>query len=140
SLPTARHRAVAVLAGEPDSVHGRGACSRWPGQSAAARKSTRARRRRDAPPRTTPSLRSAVELRLGEIRRRLTQDLVRALEIPILSLELLQTQALVRGQAWTNTGIALGLAHPASQRLGRALPLLRHRTDRSPLRFVFRLV
>jgi hypothetical protein len=56
-----------------------------------------------------------VELRLGEKRRRLPQDLVGALQFEVFTLKSFQLVALTGGQAWTLTGIPLGLAHPPAQ-------------------------
>jgi hypothetical protein len=39
---------------------------------------------------------SAVELRLGEKRRRFTEDLVRAFQLEVLSFELFQPRPLIR--------------------------------------------
>src|SRR5262249_9206482 len=90
--------------------------------------------------RTRASLRSAVELRLGEIRRRLAQDLVGALELTILALQFLHPLALGRRQPRPLARVTLGISHPAPQRLRRAPQLLRNRADRRPLRAVLLLV
>src|SRR3954470_14003121 len=114
--------------------------SRSLGQSAAARRSTRPHMRRGARRRIAPSLRSAVEFRLGEIRGRLAQDLVGALQLTILALEILEPHTLVGGEARSNASVSLMLAHPAAQRLRRAAELLGYRPDRRPLRSVLGLV
>ena len=57
------------------------------------------------------------QLRLREKRRRLAEDLVRALQFEVVAFELLQALAFVGRQARPLAAIALGLAHPASERL-----------------------
>ena len=55
----------------------------------------------------------AVELRLREIRRRQSQDLVRASQLDVLAFELLEPHALVRRQPGPPAALTLGLPHPA---------------------------
>lgn len=83
-----------------------------------------------------PSLGSALELRLREIRRRRPQDLVRAPQLDVLAFELLEPRAFVRRQPGPPTPVTLGLPDPAPQRLGRTPDLLGDRGDRRPLRRV----
>src|SRR5437016_3790546 len=92
----------------------------------------------DARRRSRPSLGSAVELRLREIRRCQPQDLVRPPQFDVLAFELFEPRAFVRGQPGPPAAITLGLPHPAPQRLGRAPDLRGDRGDRRPLRRVLR--
>src|SRR5438270_381178 len=55
---------------------------------------------------------------------------------PHLALEFFQSLSLVSSQARALSRISLGLAHPASQRLGRASELRRDGRNRGPLRGV----
>src|SRR5437899_1908213 len=91
----------------------------------------------DARRRTRPSLGSAVELRLREIRRGQPQVLVRPPQLDVLAFELLEPRAFVRRQPGPLAAVTLGLPHPAPQRLGRTPDLLGDRGDRRPLRRVF---
>src|SRR5436190_9370254 len=72
---------------------------------------------------TPPSLRSAVELRLGKIRRRFPEDVICAFQLAHLALQLLQSLPLVGRQAAALARIAFGLAHPPPQCLRRASEL-----------------
>ena len=56
-----------------------------------------------------------------------------------LALELLDTLLLGCGRAGSCAAVALALAHPLAQRLGRAADLARDRLDRRPLRRVLLL-
>src|SRR5690606_22047093 len=103
-------------------------------------RSARLRRRRGARQRTSASLRAAVELRLGKIRRRLAQNLVRLAQLAILALELFQSLQVRRGRPGTNAAITLGLSNPTPQGFGRTTDLAGNRADRSPLRVVVPLV
>jgi hypothetical protein len=78
--------------------------------------------------------------RLGEKRGSLAQDLVGTSQLTVLALKLLEP--LPFGRAWpvALAKMALGLAHPAAQRLCRAANLARHRFDRCPLRGVLVLM
>ena len=78
-----------------------------------------------------------VELRLREIRRCQSQDLVRAPQLDILALELPEPRPFVRRQAGAPADVTLGLPHSAAQRLGLAPDPLGDRSDRRPLRRVF---
>ena len=62
-----------------------------------------------------------------------SQDLVRAPQLEVLALELLQPRPLVRRQSGPLTRVTLGLPHPVAERLGRAAQLLGNRADRCPL-------
>jgi hypothetical protein len=55
-------------------------------------------------------------------------------QLPVLPLQRLDTFLLARRRARTLAVIALGLTHPATQRLVRATDHRRDRTDRRPLR------
>ncbi len=82
------------------------------------------------------SSRSAVELRLGEIRRRLPQDLIRPPQFTTLPPELLQLGLLIRSQPGPDALIGLSPPNPLTQRLRRTPEHLRYRTNRRPLRTV----
>src|SRR5205085_7370606 len=69
-----------------------------------------------------------------EESRRCFQDLVRATQLPVLTLELLEALTFVRRQPWPVPFIDLSPAHPSPHRLGRRAQLLGHRADRVPLR------
>ncbi len=86
--------------------------NRSTGRSEASGRSARPRNSHGSRPRTTHSPRSAVELRLGEKRRRLAKDLVRPLELTVLSLKLLQPLTLVRRQSRSFPSITLCSTHP----------------------------
>ena len=62
------------------------------------------------------------------------ENLVGPLQLAILALEGHQPLALTRGQPRARAGVALRLAHPLPQRLGRRAELGRHRLQRGPLR------
>src|SRR5262249_62280096 len=83
---------------------------------------------------------SAVELRLGENRRRLLQDLVGPPQLEVLPLELLEPLPLLSCQAGPPALVPLGLAHPLPERLRCTADLLGDRGDRRPLRIVSGLV
>src|SRR5690606_22470040 len=121
----------------PGGPHG---CSTSTERSPAPGRSARLRRRRDAPRRTRSWLEAAVELRLGEIRRCLAQDLVGLTQLAHLALERLHPRPLVRRQARAQPLVTLGPTHPVAQRLGRAPDLPGNRLDRRPLRTVRALV
>jgi hypothetical protein len=53
---------------------------------------------------------------LCEIRGRFPQDLIRALQLDDLALEILQLLAFVRRQTRAPALVAFGLPHPAAQR------------------------
>src|SRR5688572_10937597 len=76
---------------------------------------------------------------LGHKSRRLAQNLVRPLKLPILALELLEPITLRAGdparRPWSRSAWRTHL-----QRLGRASYLRRNRSDRRPLRVMFGLV
>jgi hypothetical protein len=78
--------------------------------------------------------------RLGEKRAGLAQDLVGPAQLTVLSLTLLDPQPLGRTWPVALAQIALGMAHPAAQRLRRAADLACHRLDRRPLRCVLVLI
>src|SRR4029078_4849684 len=82
---------------------------------------------------TRPSLRSAVEHRLGEIRRRRFQNLVRPLQFEVLALEILQLLTFVRRQARALTAVAFGVADPPPKCFHGAADLLGDGSDRAPL-------
>src|SRR6266542_508638 len=103
----------------------------WRGRSAAWRRSARPHGHLDAGPRRPPSSRSA--LRLGEKPRCVAQDRVGALELAILTLEILEPLALLGRQRGTTPLVALRLPNPAPQRSGRAAQFLRHRANPRPL-------
>ena len=67
--------------------------------------------------RKTSSSRSAVEFRLGEIRRRFTQDLVRPSQLTYLALQILDPRAVVAGDSVPTTGVHLSSTYPLAQRL-----------------------
>src|SRR5918996_5992590 len=73
-----------------------------------------------------------VELPRKESRRRL-EDLVRAAQLAVLALELLDALGLRAGYPRSLAAVGLGLAHPAAQRLRGHPELLRDRRDRRPL-------
>ena len=99
------------------------------------RQMTRPHASRAARPRRRPLLQSAVELRLGEKRRRLPQDVVGAFQRRILSLQRFELLALVSRQARPPALVTLGLAHPPPQGLVRAANLLGDRPPGEPARF-----
>ena len=70
---------------------------------------------------------------LRKIRRRLAQDLVCALQLTHLALQLLHALAFRGRQATAEPAIALGLPDPLPERFGRAPQLARNRLDRGPL-------
>ena len=86
--------------------------------------------------RKTSSSRSAVEFRLGEIRRRFTQDLVRPSQLTYLALQILDPRAVVAGDSVPTTGVHLSSTYPLAQRLGPTADLGRDRAHRLPLRVV----
>src|SRR6187549_4117016 len=75
----------------------------------------------------------AVELRLGEIRAGQLQDLVGLAQLANLALEFLDALLLGCRRTRPCTAVALALANPPSQRLGRAADLRSDRLDRRPL-------
>src|SRR5690606_41288255 len=83
-----------------------------------------------------PSLASAVELRLGKIRRRRSQDFVGPLKLEVLALQLLQTLAIRSAHSCALTFVTLRLLHPASQGLAGTTDLSCDRLDRGPLRAI----
>src|SRR5690606_5654212 len=101
--------------------------NRWTGQSATARRSARPRNDRRARRCTPPSFLSAVELRLGKIRRCRPQNVVRSLEFLVLAPQLLELLGLGTGQTRSLPLVSLNLANPAAQRLRGAAKLLRDR-------------
>src|SRR4030095_5011475 len=68
-----------------------------------------------------------------KIRRRLPQNLVRALQLDDFALQPFQLRALVGGQAGPLASVTFGLAHPTPERLGGAAGLRRDRGNRRPL-------
>jgi hypothetical protein len=64
------------------------------------------------------------------------QDLVGLAQLPHLALEFLDALLLGSSRAWSHAAVALALAHPLAQRLGRAADLAGNRLDRRPLRSV----
>jgi len=80
------------------------------------------------------------ELRLREKSGRLPEDLVRAPQLAILPLQLLQTLGLRAGQRGPAPRVALDLAQPLPKGLRGAPDLPRDRPDRRPLRLMLRLV
>ena len=74
------------------------------------------------------------------IVRRLAQNLVGALQLTILALQLLEPIPLRAGQSRASALVTLCLAHPFAQRLPRAANLRRNRADRRPLRVVLPLM
>jgi len=117
-------------------VHVPGVCahSKWTGRSATQHKSARPRTPGGAHPRRRSSSRSAVELRLREIRRRFPQDLIRPAQLTVLPAQIPQLSQLIRAQPRPQPLIRLSPPNPLAQRLGRTPELLRYRTDRRPLR------
>lgn len=79
-------------------------------------------------------------LSLGKKRGSFAQNLVRALPLPVVALELLQPLLLLAGDSGAPALVALGLPHPAPQRLRRAADLRCDRTNRCPLRAMLGLV
>jgi hypothetical protein len=59
------------------------------------------------------------ELRLGKLRRRLAEDLVRAAQLAILSLQDFQPLLLVSREARVLAAVSLGLADPQAQTVPR---------------------
>ena len=82
----------------------------------------------------------AVELRLGENRGCLAQNLIGALQFANLPLQLLHPLSLVRRQPRAPSRISLDLADPLTQRLRRTADLGCDRPHCRPLRFVPALV
>src|SRR4051794_566152 len=80
-----------------------------------------------------------VELPLQESRRR-PQDLVRAPQLAVLALEVLDARRLRAAHAGPTAAIDLGLPHSLTQRLVRRPELPGDRDDRVPLRRVLALV
>src|SRR5262249_28316334 len=80
--------------------------------------------------RTRRSPRWAVELRLGEIRRRLAQDLVRSLELTVLLLQPLDPLRVLGRGPGLMTVVDVGLLHPAAHRLHAVAELIRDPLDR----------
>ena len=78
-----------------------------------------------------PSLRSAVELRLGKIRGRLPQNLVRALQLADFALQLFQPLALVGRQAGCAGRRRVRPAAPTAAASPSCIPASR-RSTRSP--------
>jgi len=70
---------------------------------------------------------------LCEIRGRLLQNLIRAFQLEVLALEILQLLAFVRRQTRAPALVAFGLPHPSAQRFDRAAEFLGHRSNRGPL-------
>ena len=66
----------------------------------------------------TLAYRSAVVLRLSEIRRRFAQDLVGVPEFEVLALELLQSLTLFWRQAERQASVTLGLLSTAVEKSG----------------------
>src|SRR5262245_2482192 len=87
-----------------------------------------------------PSLRSAVELRLGEKSRRLAQDLVGAFQLQVLAFELLEAFSFRTRQPGAFALVTFGLPYPFTQGLPCAADLTRNRDDRRPLRLVLPLM
>src|SRR5215210_6213544 len=79
-----------------------------------------------------------VELPREESRRRL-EDLVRAPQLTVLALELLDPLRLNRAHTRPGAVIDLGLPDPRTQRLRRHPELLGDRDDRCPLRRILTL-
>ena len=69
------------------------------------------------------SFERAVELRLGEISRRLAQDLVGLAQLAVLPFERLQLLRDIEGNASTLPAINLSPLDPLQQRVGRAADL-----------------
>ena len=86
--------------------------------------------------RTQPSPRSAVELRVREIRRSLAKNFVGPLKVTDLPFLLLEPFPLRGRQPRTLAAISLRLPNPAPLRLGRAAHRSGNRFDRRPLRCV----
>jgi hypothetical protein len=61
---------------------------------------------------------------MGEIRRRLLQDLVGVQQLEVLALDLLQALSLLGRQSGPRALVPLGLSDPATQRLGGTSDLL----------------
>src|ERR671910_528689 len=80
-----------------------------------------------------------VELPRKESRRRL-KDLIRAAQLPVLALELLDPLGLRARHSRALARVGLGLAHPTAQGLGCHPELLSDRRDRRPLRLVLALL
>jgi hypothetical protein len=108
--------------------------SRWTERSAAPRKSARLQSDPDDHRCSRPSLCSAVEHRLGKIRGRRFQDLVRPLQFEVFAFELLEPRAFISRQARTLAGISFRLAHPLTQRFRADPKFVADRSNRRPLR------
>src|SRR5262249_32153104 len=101
-------------------------------REAAPRRSARLRTCPGADRRRRQSVRSAVELRLGEKRGRLPQNLVRSLQLEVFTLESFQLRALGGRQARTLPGITLRLADPSAERFYSAAQFLGDGSNRCP--------
>lgn len=80
------------------------------------------------------------ELRLGEINRRLPENLIGAAKLTILTFELLQACTLISGKAGSAALIALSAANPFAQGLRCAADLLGDGADGRPLRGIMVLM
>ena len=67
-----------------------------------------------------------VELRLREIGGGFPQDLIRAPQLAVVALQILQPLTLVSRQTAAHTAVALGLPRPFSEGLGSAAELAGH--------------
>src|SRR5215204_6460232 len=80
-----------------------------------------------------------VELPREESRRRL-EDLIRAAQLTVLALELLDPLGLRARHPSALPAIGLGPAHPTAQRLGRHPEILSERRDSRPQRRILALL
>jgi hypothetical protein len=83
---------------------------------------------------------SAVELRLGKIRRRRPQYLVRSPQFTVLTFQRFEPLAIARRHSITTALLPLSLPDPLAQRLRGTPNLRRHRLHRRPLRLMRRLM
>lgn len=67
---------------------------------------------------------SAAELRLGQIGRRLSQNLVGAAQLSVLSLNFFDARTFISGRASAATLIAFGSSDPSAERLRCTADLL----------------
>ena len=75
---------------------------------------------------TIAAIAPAVECRLGEIRGRRLENLVRPLQLAILAIQRRQPLALACRQARSTPRITLRLPHPLAQRFSGRPDLRRH--------------
>jgi hypothetical protein len=85
-------------------------------------------------------LRSAVELHLYELCRRLPEDLVRLEKVAVLALQSLEPFALLSASPGPLASVSLGLRDSTTHCLRRASDLAGNRDDRRSLRRVLAAV